>query len=97
MPVIAAALERGVHYAAAEPSIRGIVGVGHDLEFLHSLDVGRELPRAVVIADGSSVQEEEILAGAGTVDLVGVIGVPSTCPRETSRPEGLLREDYSGR
>ena len=66
-------------------SERRIVGVGHHLEFLHRFDVGRETPAAVVARDRRAVQQEQVAALAGAVDLVAVVDVPAARAGEAAR------------
>src|ERR1051326_2340211 len=62
VPIVGAGLQSGIDHTAREASVLGAVGVGHDFELLHRFDIGRELPCAVLVADGSAVEQE--LAGA---------------------------------
>src|SRR5260370_14118492 len=97
MPVARAGLHRSVDYAATEAPVLRVVGVGHHFEFLDGLHIGGQLPRAVVVTYGSAVQQENVLALPGAVDFIFVVHVPAACPRKTTRPKALLREEHAGR
>ena len=82
MPLVISRLERGVDHAAAETAERRVVGVGHHLEFLHRLDIGRDMPSAAAGTDRRAIEQEQILSGARAINLVRSMLRPTrACPR----------------
>src|SRR5262245_22395680 len=83
MPIFGAGSKGRVDHAAAKPAIGCVVRVGLYLEFLHRLDVRRKLPGAGTVADGGAIEQEQVLACAGAVDLIGIVHVPAARARKT--------------
>jgi hypothetical protein len=79
--VLGAALQDRVDRAAAGAPVLRVVGVGHDLEFLHRVHVGRELPGATLgaglLGDRRAVEGELVVVALHPVDHVGVGLVPA--------------------
>jgi hypothetical protein len=98
VPVVRAAADDGVHDSARLVAVARIVDGSHGAELLDGVNAGGECPGTALIADGRSIQHENVvaIACAGAVEFVGIVDVPATGARKAAGAELFLCEDHPG-
>src|SRR5215472_14643486 len=99
MDSVGSRLDDHVHRAAAGASITGVIGAGHDVDFLQGADVGRNLPRSLPLrligslnGDVTSVELELLISLHAAAEGIVIRVIPAARTRVTAGTELGLKE-----
>src|SRR5262249_18858320 len=89
MESVGASLHDHIDCAAACAPVLGVVGIGHYIDFLDPIDIGRDFPCTVLLdCDWCAVESELIVTPcAHAVDDIAAIHVPAAGAGKSLRPK----------